>query len=501
MSIIKKIIKGKGSFIHQFLLYHLLVIISIFYFVCSYHYFNENLIYHYSHLLQPYEHVEKSYEYFADAILQLHDYLRYHADEKYNEYERSMELCIEEANQLYTYESLNVDQQMICGFIATFERFDQACETIMQSEASHASYEEVSKLIQTQVEQRIDDLYFYVEKITTQLEVKQQRLARNKQILQFGSLLFLALIGFLFFMILKYFFYNVVKPIDYVFLNLRSKDPAQMSFQNIESSSTEVSKLCSSLDELVEKSNRNIENERAKAELEQKLLQQENDNLKKDELLIQSELKMLQNQINPHFLFNTLNVISCLISEKQDEKAIETIIEISQLLRYGLEMQNSISTVEQELKAIEHYINIQKLRLSDRIEFVVNCKHREALKNIKIPGMILQPLVENAIKHGLKDFIQNGEVEIFVEKNQDQLFIEVSDNGIGMPQEDMNKKFAMYQSSNYNEPHFGLYNVIRRLQMYFHDKVQLDVITEVDCGFSFKIAIDCSNEMRKGEIA
>lgn len=254
-----------------------------------------------------------------------------------------------------------------------------------------------------------------------------------------------------------------------------------------------MEELCLALNDMADQIQKNFDAERQKANLEKRLLAQENESLRKDELLIQSELQMLQNQINPHFLFNTLNMINRLVEIGETQTASDMILKTSQLLRYGLDMQNKISDLRKELEAIRAYIDIQKLRLGDRIDFIVHVEHEDEINDIRIPGMILQPLVENSLKHGLSNVMQDGEVEIFITKEDQIITISVSDNGEGMSQDKLNEFIKNSYQKDDGKNHLGLYNVIKRLEMFYREHIEIQIESDIDCGFSFTARINTAN--------
>ncbi len=211
-----------------------------------------------------------------------------------------------------------------------------------------------------------------------------------------------------------------------------------------------------------------------------------------------SEFKMLQNQINPHFLFNTLNMIHRLCACGESDKAAETVLKTSQLLRYSLDNQNQYSSIRKELAAIRSYIDIQKLRFGERIRFLILNDHAEGCLDLAFPGMILQPLVENAVKHGLKNVTRDGEVEIYLGADAQRLTISVSDNGEGMPKEEAE---ALLQRCSRAEEsaQLGLFNVVQRLKMFFKERADIQIESDRDCGFSFAVIISLQDEHEGGE--
>lgn len=146
--------------------------------------------------------------------------------------------------------------------------------------------------------------------------------------------------------------------------------------------------------------------------------------------LAQSRLQILKFQLQPHFLFNTLNTISELIY-KDPESAERMITDLSDLLRLSLEkLEVQEVSLQQELDFLKKYVEIEQIRFHDRLTIEMNISP-ETL-DAKVPNMILQPLVENAIKHGIAPLSQGGTIKVGAERNNGNLHLSVSDNGVGL---------------------------------------------------------------------
>ena len=144
----------------------------------------------------------------------------------------------------------------------------------------------------------------------------------------------------------------------------------------------------------------------------------------------EAQLKMLRYQLNPHFLFNTLNAISTLILEKDTELANRMVMRLSSFLRYSLDndpMQKV--TLRQELEALGLYLDIERVRFEDRLQLVLDIE--PSAESALIPSLLLQPLVENAIKHGISQVEQGGVLRIAARVFAGELLIELCDNGPG----------------------------------------------------------------------
>ena len=163
------------------------------------------------------------------------------------------------------------------------------------------------------------------------------------------------------------------------------------------------------------------------------LKSKEIDLIKLNQLKTQAELQALQAKINPHFLYNALNSIASLVHEDAD-KAEDMTLKLSKLFRYSINsMEDNFSTIKEELEILDAYLAIEKVRFGDRINFKTEVP--EVLLTKQIPRFLLQPIVENALKHGLKDSMKGGLLKVKIEQIENRIVIYIYDNGIPFPEE------------------------------------------------------------------
>lgn len=207
---------------------------------------------------------------------------------------------------------------------------------------------------------------------------------------------------------------------------------------------------------------------KVQAEVENRLKEQEMQNLKMASLLKEAELKFLQSQINPHFLFNTLNAAAQLAMIEGADKSSEFIENIAHLFRYNLKNIDELTTLKDEIQYLKHYMQILKTRFGSRIEFYTDID--EAALDAMVPRIIIQPIVENAYIHGLQNLERNGEIHLNVKLRDESIIVEVEDNGMGMDMEQVYSILNIDQDSSIKKKHvngIGLSNVLHRLQTLF----------------------------------
>lgn len=203
----------------------------------------------------------------------------------------------------------------------------------------------------------------------------------------------------------------------------------------------------------------------------------------------ESELAALQAQINPHFLYNTLDFLYWSAIEKDEEELGECILALSQLFRLVLNQGKSEVTVEQETELVSRYLQIQKMRFSKRLTYEIEIEPE--IKNSKIPKLIIQPFVENAIVHGFENVAGACRLLITGRKENDHIRFEIIDSGIGMRQEQID---ALWQgdSDKYSKQRIGRYaikNIRERLQLRYHDDFELEIQSTVGKGTTVIVII------------
>ncbi len=209
--------------------------------------------------------------------------------------------------------------------------------------------------------------------------------------------------------------------------------------------------------------------------------------LKEKEILMEAhlkdaQLKYLQAQINPHFLFNTLNAGSQLAMMEKADRTYDYIQNVAAFFRYNVSKNDEVS-LEKEIELVDTYIYILNVRFSGDIHFSKEIEDEELLR-IQLPGMVLQPIVENAVNYGIRDIEREGKITLSIYRVDDNVCISISDNGIGMSQELISSVLSgEYDSLTIDEEEskkgngIGLRNVIERLNIYFDNKNSFDIIS------------------------
>lgn len=195
--------------------------------------------------------------------------------------------------------------------------------------------------------------------------------------------------------------------------------------------------------------------------------------LEKQDLLRQVEIKSLMSQINPHFLYNTLDSIKWKAKLNEVDDVAFMVAELGVLLKGSMDTKTTLVPVSEEIRFVESYINIQKIRYGKRLQYVSGIQ--EGIEQYIIPKLILQPLVENAIIHGIEPLDKDGIIEINVWTGTKHLYLSVADNGVG-------NDASLSRYLKEDSKSIGLKNVDRRIKLYYGPSYGLRWTSEVGKG-------------------
>ncbi len=201
----------------------------------------------------------------------------------------------------------------------------------------------------------------------------------------------------------------------------------------------------------------------------------------------QTRFEMLANQINPHFMFNVLESIRMKAHLDGKDDLADIVALLGKLMRRGLEMTDEMISLEEELGFIAFYMEIQKFRFSDRFTFDVEVE--EGLNEKKILPLLLQPIVENAVVHGMEGVSSHGYIHIKALSKGSSMILTVEDNGIGMCEEDLIQLQENVESNHRTKKHIGLKNVNERIHLKYGMTYGLDIESEYGNGTTVTIIL------------
>ncbi|MEL7563495.1 MAG: sensor histidine kinase [Dehalobacterium sp.] len=239
-----------------------------------------------------------------------------------------------------------------------------------------------------------------------------------------------------------------------------------------------INDMTINLRKLIEQINSNAESIKIKAQLEKSLKE--------------AELKALQLQINPHFMFNILNSVNRLISLEEYGKAQQVLDAFTKMLRYSMREIGNIVPLEKELDYVKKYLFLQNLRFGNRVAY--NIEIDKNLLDFQLPFFTLQPLVENAIIHGLEPKESGGVIRILVKIINNNVVIYIQDNGLGIAEEKLLLLKNIDDLDEQSSTGIGIGNVHNRLKLFFEDNYSFDITSKPNQGTIITLTIKMNRQ-------
>ena len=254
----------------------------------------------------------------------------------------------------------------------------------------------------------------------------------------------------------------------------------------------EIGIMAASFASMRESVRRSFEEQKAKAELEKNLMEERVRLLDMDHKLKDAELLALQTQINPHFLFNTLSAGQQLALSEGADRIVDFMENLAAFIRYALKPPSRSVRVSEELECVRLYIWLLRLRFGDRYRFEVEADKRAL--NVETPALILQPLVENAVEHGLKDREEGGTVRVAAWVEGEEAILTVQDSGSGMSADETVRILGEAGEDGDPRVGIGLRNVIRRVTLATGGRGRVDVESSEGIGTTVRIRLPVQAE-------
>ncbi|MFY9284703.1 MAG: histidine kinase [Miniphocaeibacter sp.] len=307
--------------------------------------------------------------------------------------------------------------------------------------------------------------------------ISNNRIFYNNTMLR-DFIIYFVVLSILVFSIMAYLVsYGLTKPLEKLTLAMRNAEKDKYKVQIKNSKKDEIGILTDSFNELIQKINILV-NEVYLSKITQK----------------NAEIEALQSQINPHFLYNTLDSINWMLLEKEEYEISNIIISLGDILKYSMDINNGFVPLSDEINNIENYLLIQKNRFEDKLQFSIDIPNE--MLGEKVPKLILQPIVENSIIHGVDseqyDIAINITIDAyFVDEN---INIEIVDNGVGIDAKKVKKLNEYLEKDTDDLNSIGLKNVNRRIKLYFGEDFGIKIYSKRNVGTKVVITIPREGE-------
>ncbi|MBB6635838.1 sensor histidine kinase [Cohnella thailandensis] len=311
---------------------------------------------------------------------------------------------------------------------------------------------------------------------------------QSTELKKFGIWMLLS-ITFLLLFFTYWFSKSITRPVLKLTQAAKELSRGRFDLQVEVTSNDEISFLAKMFERMRVNINNLIQEIQQKAQLENELQQ--------NKLMLQeSQLRSLQSQINPHFLFNTLDTLSKKAYLEGSEETSDLLANVAGLLRYNLKRLDRSVTLYDEVKVLRQYMEIQKARFTDRLHFHADIN--EWCLYVELPGMTLQPIVENAVIHAVEPLEDGGTIEFTIADYGERVRIEISDNGPGMPESKI--KEILEERAEQTEGHstgIGFSNVVRRLRIFYGREDIIEI--ESGPGLGTKVILLIPKARRSGK--
>ncbi len=372
------------------------------------------------------------------------------------------------------------------AFIAYTKSITKTLDSMYKSEDSFISNLLKTRRINSYIEGYLKDLVSVRLEEGSQLYSVQIKKVIKIRVISFLGIIF---IGILFLFFGTFFSESVTKPIRE--LASRSLKMAEGDLAISEYTvpyKDELGILTNSFNKMNKNIHAMINSLQGKVEIERKLREDELKISEMNQSLKEAQFLSLQSQINPHFLFNTLNTISRTSMFEKAPETVSLIESLANIFRYTLNKQSSIVALSEELDILKEYTHIQKVRYGDRVNFIISLE--TDISNITLPVFTLQPLVENAIKYGIEPKEEGGTVSLSIRSENDRIVIRIKDDGNGMSKKKLSD--ILTESENIGTEQsagIGIANVMRRLKIAFKGKALFSIKSNEEEGTSIMIIL------------
>jgi sensor histidine kinase YesM len=303
---------------------------------------------------------------------------------------------------------------------------------------------------------------------------------QSKELIKLGIWLLL-LITFLLLLVTYWFSLTITRPIHILTEAANALSKGRFDLPIKVKTNDEIAFLAETFDRMRININDLISEIKQKALLERELQQNRI-------LLQESQFRSLQSQINPHFLFNTLNTLSKKAYLDGAEETSDLLVSVAGLLRYNLKRLDRSVTLYEEIVVLQQYMDIQKARFTERLHLKMEID--EMCLDVKIPALTLQPIIENAVIHAVEPKEDGGIISFRIKDSENCVLIEIEDDGMGMPNEKI--KQILEEHPIEMEGHstgIGFSNVVKRLRLFYGYDDVIDIVSDIGQGTKVSLKI------------
>ena len=458
--------KVRWSLTKKLVLAFLIIVVVLFVFVI-FSFTNANhLLEQYNLALQNNQNLESLFESVANSNQYLKNYFVYNVKDRLNQFLEEYNRCFRLIEEMKSYVEDEYSYYKLVDLERMMKTYGEYADDAIYLYSSNHIDESYEKLDDAAFANEIilERYGFYANIINETAENKRQDLLASQSTFNILEIIIFICLVIFCTLFVGGFIRSITKNVKKLVKSTELVSKGDFDIVPVEvHSNDEIAVLSSGFNNMVQNIRYYIKEIEKKADLQEKLMQEENKNLKTEALLKQTQLNALHTKINPHFLFNTLNIIKQTAYLENAEETRIMIETTAQLLRFYLDKSGMDVSLKEELENVANYIYIQNKRFGKRVK--IDIMIDEMTSNVQMPGLIIQPLIENAIIHGLDNCIKDGKIVVGIEEQEDCVKISVSDNGKGMEPSTaaaiLNKRYESMHNS------IGMGNVIERLELFY----------------------------------
>lgn len=385
--------------------------------------------------------------------------------ENYYRYEQNYRSLIEKLNDKNLENEGKILEKNIRNMSESY--LDQTSETVQAKRGRNVERYKTSYEQETQLYEYINSYIYRLNNLSFRKNsANYQILLSSMSILYRMCIIVLIIVYVLGFAITVILVRNMIKPLQALSNTAHEVTKGNLNVPQLSVVyDDEVGVVTRSFNQMLDSIRKNIA--KLKESMEHQVQMKERELLMENHLK-EAQLKYLQAQINPHFLFNSLNAGAQLAMMGDAEQTGVFLEKMADFFRYNVRKMEEDAYLREEIEAVDNYIYILNVRFAGDIHYRKEID--EDIENIRIPSMILQPMVENAVQHGIHDCMETGWIRMSIHRNHDMTEVIVQDNGVGMTREMIDKVMAGNADQD-EEDHFStgiaVRNVIERLRLYY----------------------------------
>ncbi len=386
--------------------------------------------------------------------------------------------------------SIGVEQYLLVSAVHTTYGNYRSYLSFMQEELIRNNVDSASEVYYTNLEPCLNHLYLYVQQLIERAIMDNQstydrliQLNEDLDAVHTLTVLVMILFGFA-------AFKEVIRILSIMqemaksskAISVGDYDRPELSEQR----SDEIGDMARAFNEMKRAMRNQVQLLTANNEMEKEIHKKDTEALAMQNLLEREKLQLIRSQINPHFLFNTLNVIKYTAQEEKAGKTDALLSSLGRLFRYALADNDVLVPLSREIQIVDEYYSLYKARFKEKVSLIWNISPSLLLTETLVPSFFLQPLVENAFKHGLGPKELSGSVCLTLEEKDDMLLVKVEDDGVGMDIQRLQVLRSRLLDPPVTGEHIGIYTVAARLKL-MDVRCRLEVTSEKGNGTAITI--------------